>query len=42
VLARAKALDEEVAARRVEEYAGESDPYKKPREDEADEADEAL
>ena len=32
VLARAKALDEEVAARRVESYAGDVDPYKKPRE----------
>jgi ribosome-binding factor A len=32
VLARAKALDEEAAARRVESYAGEPDPYKKPRE----------
>ena len=32
VLARAKALDEEAAARRVESYAGEADPYKKPRE----------
>jgi ribosome-binding factor A len=32
VLARAKALDEEVAARRVEQYAGEPDPYRKPRE----------
>jgi ribosome-binding factor A len=32
VLARAKALDEEAAARRIEEYAGEADPYKKPRE----------
>ena len=32
VLARAKALDEEVAARRVEAYAGEPDPYKKPRQ----------
>jgi ribosome-binding factor A len=32
VLARAKALDEEAASRRVEQYAGESDPYKKPRE----------
>jgi ribosome-binding factor A len=38
VLARAKALDEEAAARRVEEYAGEADPYEKPRED--DEEDE--
>ncbi len=40
VLARAKALDEEAAARRVEQYAGEPDPYKKPRvagdEDEAE------
>ena len=32
VLAKAKALDDEVAARRVEQYAGEADPYKKPRE----------
>ena len=31
VLAKAKALDEEVAARRVESYAGEADPYKKPK-----------
>ena len=39
VLARARALDEEVAARRRETYAGEPDPYKKPRtaEDAADE-----
>jgi ribosome-binding factor A len=36
VLARAKALDEEVAARRVEAYAGEADPYKKPRAAEDD------
>src|SRR4029077_6729274 len=42
VLARAKALDEEAAARRVESYAGEADPYKKPREEGEDgEADEA-
>ncbi len=42
VLARAKQQDEEVAARRVEAYAGEPDPYKKPREvvDEDDEDDE--
>jgi ribosome-binding factor A len=41
VLARAKALDEEVASHRGSAYAGEPDPYKKPREiDEADEADE--
>lgn len=32
VLARAKQQDEEVAARRVEAYAGDADPYKKPRE----------
>lgn len=32
VLARAKAQDEAVAALRVETYAGEEDPYKKPRE----------
>lgn len=39
VLARAKQQDEEVAARRVESYAGEVDPYRKPRvaEDEPDE-----
>ena len=41
VLARAKAHDEQVAAARVEQYAGEADPYKKPREaDELDESDE--
>jgi ribosome-binding factor A len=32
VLARARAQDEEVAARRGATYAGEADPYKKPRE----------
>ncbi|CAB4703650.1 MAG: 30S ribosome-binding factor RbfA [Actinobacteria bacterium] len=32
VLARAKALDDEVAAQRGSAYAGEPDPYKKPRE----------
>ena len=43
VLERAKALDEEVASQRGTSYAGEADPYKKPRVlDEADEADEAL
>ena len=36
VLARAKALDEEAAARRGSAYAGEPDPYKKPREPETD------
>ena len=41
VLARARQLDEEVAARRVEAYAGDADPYKKPREVEA-EPDEAI
>ncbi len=44
VLERARKLDEEAAARRVEAYAGDSDPYKKPREvgddADADEADE--
>lgn len=40
VLERARQQDEEVAARRVEAYAGEPDPYKKPRVvDEDDEAD---
>ena len=40
VLARAKAQDEAVAALRGTTYAGDEDPYKKPREviDEADEA----
>ena len=37
LLAKAKALDEEAAARRVEQYAGEPDPYKKPREVESEE-----
>ena len=32
VLARAKAQDEEVAAQRGTSYAGDEDPYKKPRE----------
>jgi ribosome-binding factor A len=35
VLARAKALDEEAAAQRGASYAGEPDPYKKPREEDA-------
>ncbi len=34
VLQRARQLDEEAAARRVEAYAGEPDPYKKPRQPE--------
>lgn len=42
VLARANALDEEVAARRVEAYAGEPDPYNKPREVGTDETDDDL
>ena len=36
VLARARAHDEELAAARGTTYAGEADPYKKLREDEAD------
>ncbi|GAA1962318.1 30S ribosome-binding factor RbfA [Nocardioides panacihumi] len=36
VLARAKAQDEAVAATRGSAYAGDEDPYKKPREDEDD------
>ncbi len=42
VLARAKAQDDAVAAARGSAYAGEADPYKKPREidDETDETDE--
>lgn len=40
VLARAKAQDEAVAASRGASYAGEADPYKKPREvEESDEDD---
>lgn len=42
VLARAKALDEEVAARRGTAYAGDEDPYKKPREIADDESDSDL
>ena len=34
ILARAKAQDDAVAAGRGETFAGEADPYKKPREDE--------
>jgi ribosome-binding factor A len=47
VLAKARALDEAVAAQRGSAYAGEPDPYKKPREaadetdGEDDEADDA-
>ncbi|WP_340539348.1 30S ribosome-binding factor RbfA [Nocardioides sp. GXZ039] len=39
VLARAKAQDEAVAASRGTAYAGEEDPYKKPRDADDDEAD---
>jgi ribosome-binding factor A len=39
VLARAKEQDEAVAARRGSAYAGEPDPYKKPREVEDEDAD---
>jgi ribosome-binding factor A len=39
VLARAKALDEEIAQRTAgAAYAGEADPYKKPHEDDEDDA----
>jgi ribosome-binding factor A len=37
VLARARAQDEAVAAARGTAYAGDEDPYKKPRDTEADE-----
>lgn len=40
VLARAKAQDEAVAAARIEAYAGEPDPYKKPRAEDEDAEDE--
>lgn len=39
VLARAKAQDEAVAAARGTAYAGDEDPYKKPREDDEDDWD---
>jgi ribosome-binding factor A len=39
VLARARAQDEEAASRRGTTYAGDADPYKKPRELDEDEAD---
>jgi ribosome-binding factor A len=42
VLARAKAQDEAVAAARGAAYAGGEDPYKKPREVDADEDDGEL
>ena len=42
VLARAKALDDEVASRRGTAYAGDADPYKKPREIVDEDADEDL
>ena len=38
VLAKARAQDEAAAAARGESYAGEEDPYKKPRDTEADES----
>ncbi|MGY2704163.1 30S ribosome-binding factor RbfA [Nocardioides sp. HB32] len=40
VLAKAKQLDEQLAAERGAAYAGEPDPYKKPREAGDDEPDE--
>jgi ribosome-binding factor A len=43
VLARARAQDEAVAASRGSAYAGDEDPYKKPREDDDDwDEDESL
>ena len=42
VLARARELDDEVLARRVETYAGEPDPYKKPRVRDEDEDDDGV
>ena len=39
VLERARKIDEEVASHRGATYAGEADPYKKPREAPADDAD---
>lgn len=39
VLARAKQRDDEVAAQRGSTYAGEADPYKKPREAAQDDLD---
>ena len=42
VLARAKAQDDAVAAQRGSAYAGEEDPYKKPRELLDDEADDGA
>ena len=38
VLARARAADEELASHRGSTYAGEEDPYKKPREIDGEEA----
>jgi ribosome-binding factor A len=42
VLAKARAQDEEAAARRGSTYAGEADPYKKPREEAESEDDAEL
>jgi ribosome-binding factor A len=42
LLERARQLDEEVAARRVATYAGDEDPYKKPRETEGVPDEDAL
>lgn len=41
VLRRAKEQDDAVAAARGAQFAGEADPYKKPREANADDADDA-
>jgi len=42
VLARAKELDDQVAARRGSQYAGEPDPYKKRRDEDDDLLDDDL
>jgi ribosome-binding factor A len=42
VLARAKARDEALAAERGAAYAGDADPYKKPREPQDDDLDDDL
>jgi ribosome-binding factor A len=39
LLARARAEDEALAAARGTQYAGEPDPYRKPRDEESDDAD---
>ena len=41
MLARARAQDEAVAAQRGAAYAGEADPYKKPREQQAEDSEDS-